>query len=123
MYFQPDIVALEQHMLRCKAVQRRHADGGSDDRPTEEDGPLTTADTGGKDTRDNKPFRCTRCGRSYPLAQSLQRHRWKCDQSRPMPCPLCGAIFFRADNLSGHMRSVHRKDSRSPLESTKGPVA
>ncbi|XP_025093273.1 transcription factor btd-like isoform X8 [Pomacea canaliculata] len=123
MYFQPDIVALEQHMLRCKAAQRRHADGGSDDRPTEEDGPLTTADTGGKDTRDNKPFRCTRCGRSYPLAQSLQRHRWKCDQSRPMPCPLCGAIFFRADNLSGHMRSVHRKDSRSPLESTKGPVA
>ncbi|KAL8579088.1 hypothetical protein ACOMHN_036027 [Nucella lapillus] len=58
-----------------------------------------------------RPFRCSRCGRSYQLAQSLQRHRWKCDKSRPMPCTICGIVYYRADNLQNHLKSAHKCSS------------
>lgn len=60
------------------------------------------------------PFKCSRCNRGYRVAQSLQRHRWMCEKSRPVTCKLCLATFYRVDRLRRHMRNVHHVDSHTP---------
>lgn len=58
-------------------------------------------------TNPELPFVCSNCGRGYRVAQSLQRHRWMCDRSRPMPCSHCQAVFYRADRLKRHLEKSH----------------
>lgn len=60
------------------------------------------------------PFKCNRCNRGYQVAQSLQRHRWMCEKSRPVICELCLATFYRVDRLRRHMRTVHHVDPNAP---------
>lgn len=59
------------------------------------------------------PFKCSRCNRGYQVAQSLQRHRWMCEKSRPLTCEVCLATFYRVDRLRRHMKTVHRLDSHA----------
>ena len=54
-----------------------------------------------------KPYQCSRCGRGYRMNQSLKRHRWKCDQSRPLSCSFCSEVFYRADSLQRHIKCFH----------------
>lgn len=127
MFFCPTLAVLEQHKLTCTAdlpVEGRPAPpaaiasssyGEVDDTNSNEGREVVALSN--KEGQlgspvDNKPFKCSRCGRGYQLAQSLQRHRWSCDRSRPMPCTLCGQVYYRSDSLQTHMRSYHSLDSR-----------
>lgn len=109
MFYCPDISQLKEHMEICESATKdtqtvgidfSAGNGGS---PTDKEDETTSS----LPVDLMRPYRCSRCGRSYQLAQSLQRHRWKCDQSRPMPCTICGAVYYRADNLQNHVKSAH----------------
>jgi DNA-directed RNA polymerase subunit RPC12/RpoP len=104
MFYCPDSEQLLKHMETCgaDAVEDSGERSASISSEKEKDSPVVS-----QPVDLQRPFRCSRCGRSYQLAQSLQRHRWKCDQSRPMPCSICGAVYFRADNLQSHIRCAH----------------
>ncbi|XP_076460708.1 uncharacterized protein LOC143293577 isoform X4 [Babylonia areolata] len=115
MFYCPTAEKLSEHMETCP--EKNLTEGGEhglrpDDKDlqesSEEREPLPPVDP-------LRPFRCSKCGRSYQLAQSLQRHRWKCDQSRPMPCTICGMVYYRADNLQNHLKSVHQCSSAPHL--------
>lgn len=123
MYYCPDLELLRKHVETCTADGSdldKVSSHGSDDkessqeRSEEEVSAVPPVDPA-------RPYRCSRCGRSYQLAQSLQRHRWKCDQSRPMPCTICGAVYYRADNLQNHIKSAHNMGSRVPPSARHTP--
>ena len=113
MYYCPDSQLMEQHTQTCMAKEAGHSASALGGLPKDIAHKDAVKSRGGNSSGVAKPFDparpfvCSRCGRSYQLAQSLQRHRWKCDQSRPLACSLCDAVYYRADNLQSHIKSVH----------------
>ena len=102
MFFCPSPQKMKDHLKICKSASGNTPASEADASETTEGRSLSDVPVD-----PSRPFRCTKCGRSYQVMQSLQRHRWKCDQSRPMPCTICGAIFYRADRLLHHVRGSH----------------
>ena len=122
MFYCPDLELLQNHVETCTADGSdldKVSSQGSDDKESSQERQEEEAAALPVDPA--RPYRCSRCGRSYQLAQSLQRHRWKCDQSRPMPCTICGAVYYRADNLQNHIKSAHNMGSRVPPNPRQTP--
>jgi len=123
MYYCPDLELLQKHVETCTAdsgdIDKASSHGSDDKESSQERSEEELAAALPVDPA--RPYRCSRCGRSYQLAQSLQRHRWKCDQSRPMPCTICGAVYYRADNLQNHIKSAHNMGSRVPPSTRQTP--
>lgn len=122
MFYCSSVQVLFQHISKCRAASKSHSKEGVASAVTVQSENWEETERGqqrlGTQEVDNatdpsKPYKCSRCGRSYQLAQSLQRHRWKCDKSRPMHCALCNAVFFRADIINAHMMSMHGVDIRT----------
>ncbi|XP_076469113.1 uncharacterized protein LOC143299655 isoform X4 [Babylonia areolata] len=117
MFYCPDVARLQKHMDSCNKVIKKSSSitgkgVGKHDSPQR-----ASEKTPDAPTNDNsKPFACTRCGKVYQALQSLQRHRWMCDQSRPLTCSVCDAVFYRADKLRNHVQMAHCVgDSSTPI--------
>lgn len=59
---------------------------------------------------------CPDCGRTFTKAAHLVRHRMTHDQQRPFRCSVCGKAFARPDALQRHARALHGKRQRTESE-------
>lgn len=56
------------------------------------------------DDEENKPFKCTVCGKGFKLRSGLQQHERTHSSDRPYVCPDCGKLFRQPTHLQQHMR-------------------
>ncbi|PVD29683.1 hypothetical protein C0Q70_08938 [Pomacea canaliculata] len=85
MFYCSSVQVLFQHISKCRAASKSHSKEGVASAVTVQSENWEETERGqqrlGTQEVDNatdpsKPYKCSRCGRSYQLAQSLQRHRW-----------------------------------------------
>ncbi|KAL8575162.1 hypothetical protein ACOMHN_055155 [Nucella lapillus] len=109
MFYCPDLDVLQRHMDICTELVRRLFSVASEQGDRQEDHSQPASKNVSCEPANNsdKPFACSKCGKAYQALQSLQRHRWKCDQSRPLICTVCDAVFYRADKLRNHIQLAH----------------
>lgn len=111
MFYCPDLDRLQKHMETCAELVKKESSVVME-HVDRSDHPVPASTTKNSD----KPFVCSKCGNAYQALQSLQRHRWMCDQSRPLVCPVCDAVFYRADKLRNHVQLAHSMgDSATPM--------
>ncbi|XP_033929431.1 zinc finger protein CKR1-like [Melopsittacus undulatus] len=58
-------------------------------------------------TAHEHPFGCPDCGKSFPWASHLARHRRMHTMERPFRCPECGWAFSQRANLRKHVAVRH----------------
>lgn len=56
------------------------------------------------DDEENKPFKCSVCGKGFKLRSGLQQHERTHSSDRPYVCPDCGKLFRQPTHLQQHMR-------------------
>lgn len=56
-----------------------------------------------KETKQEHPFGCTTCGKTFTSAWYLKVHR-RTHKSYHIPCQLCGKMFSHVTNLAKHMK-------------------
>jgi len=59
-----------------------------------------------------KAFSCPECGTGFRHKNSLVRHRWQHQESRPQKCPLCSRQFVAASRLKSHLRAAHTQEAQ-----------
>ncbi len=62
-------------------------------------------------TSDERPFSCSKCGRSYKRKHHLSRHsQYECGVEPGYSCSLCDFRAKRRDNLQDHLVRYHEVD-------------
>ncbi|XP_067169959.1 zinc finger protein CKR1-like isoform X2 [Apteryx mantelli] len=61
-----------------------------------------------------RPFGCSDCGKRFPWASHLERHRRTHTGERPFGCPECGRSYSQGSHLAKHRRSHGGGQSRRP---------
>uniref|UniRef100_A0A6A7FXI4 Zinc finger protein 501-like n=2 Tax=Hirondellea gigas TaxID=1518452 RepID=A0A6A7FXI4_9CRUS len=56
------------------------------------------------DDEENKPYKCTVCGKGFKLRSGLQQHERTHSSDRPYVCPDCGKLFRQPTHLQQHTR-------------------
>ncbi|XP_068780073.1 zinc finger protein CKR1-like isoform X2 [Struthio camelus] len=59
-----------------------------------------------------RPFGCADCGKRFPWASHLERHRRVHTGERPFGCPECGESYSQGSHLAKHRRS--HGEARNP---------
>ena len=54
-----------------------------------------------------RSFDCDTCGRSFSHKRSLKRHKWQCEKTRELVCPVCNMVYYRTDTFKNHV-SLHK---------------
>lgn len=76
----------------------------------------SVTDSSMTETGENKPHRCTTCGKGFQFSSALNKHVLIHTGLRPHECPVCDKCFKQKAHLKEHMR-VHNaeKDYNCPV--------
>ena len=53
-------------------------------------------------------FKCSFCGKMFKRWYTLEAHERAHKGEKPFPCTICSASFTNQNNLSQHMKGVHK---------------
>ncbi|XP_062454620.1 zinc finger protein CKR1-like isoform X2 [Rhea pennata] len=108
--------AKESHEeLKARAAEREKSPVGSKGRravPPGRRGDRAGTEASAGRARE-RPFGCADCGKRFPWASHLERHRRVHTGEKPYECPECGESFSQDSHLAKHRRG-HRRVPPAP---------
>ena len=69
-----------------------------------------------------KKFKCGKCEMKFRHKNSLVRHRWQHEDTRPQQCKECGRQFVSTSRLKSHAK-IHMKTDGDDLKNNVGKDA